>query len=262
MTNPAVVLLQLLGAMLRVVLTSFVTATSRREAISSSAVFLVVFFVVHGLGNLTAFISGDAFNAYGHKLHSLGGGYAIYAIETYLAAAFVWHFSAGMLLTSGDKKLRLNSKFSWTQARLALSGMLFSVFIVLHVSTFRFGTWYTTIIDGVEVRDLWKLQREVFSSKSTVVFYVCSVAVIACHLLWGWQKTVRKPQGLGRLLPKEAHPMAETIGNVLTVGLTVGPVLTLTRWWPGPGPGPGRGLGRGLGLRRGCGRGRGCGSQV
>lgn len=220
-TNVLVVLAQLLWSMLQVVGKSFVMSKSRRQAISSSATFLVVFFVIHGLGNLTAFISGDAFNRYGHKLHTFGGGYVIYAIEAYLAAAFVWHLASGMLLTYGDKKLQLGSKFSWQKARLALSGVLFSVFVVVHVMTFRFGKWYTTTLDGAQVRDLWKLQKEVFASKSVVAFYVCSVLVIASHLFWGWQKTVRKPQGLGALLPKESQPLAEAIGNALTIVLTI-----------------------------------------
>ena len=36
-----------------------------------SAVFLIVFLVVHMLGNLTFLISDDAFNAYGYKLEAL-----------------------------------------------------------------------------------------------------------------------------------------------------------------------------------------------
>ena len=62
--------------------------------------------------------------------------------------------------------------------------------------------------------------QEVFSNPYTVLFYVASVLVIGAHLLWGWQKTVRKPQGLGAYLSKESQPIHEAIGNALTVGLT------------------------------------------
>lgn len=217
--NLVAVLGNLLWAMLQVVLKSFVTSTSRRMAISTSAVFLIVFFVIHCVGNLTVLYSGDAFNRYGHKLHTLGGGKVIYAVEAYLLAAFVWHVSSGLLLTVSDKKVQLNSKFNWTAARLALSGTIISVFVVTHVITFRFGKWYTTTLDGVEVRDLWRLQLEVFSKPSTVVFYVASVLVLGAHLLWGWPKTVRKPQGLAPYLPKVALPMAEAIGKLLTISL-------------------------------------------
>lgn len=230
--NPVVVLFQLLGAMLQVVLKSFVASRSRREAISSSAVFLIVFFVVHGLGNLTALLSGDTFNRYGHKLHSLGGGTVIYAVEAYLAAAFLWHASSGMLLTASDKKVQLNAKFSWASARLAVSGVLVMAFVILHVATFRFGTWYTTTLDGIEMRDLWRLQMEIFKNPWTVIFYEVAVLIVGAHLFWGWQKTVRKPQGLAPYLSKEAQPIAEVIGNLLTVVLMAAytglPIYTYT----------------------------------
>jgi succinate dehydrogenase / fumarate reductase cytochrome b subunit len=210
-----VVLGELLWAILQVVVRSFVTSKSRREAVSTSAVFLVVFFVVHGLGNTTALISGTAFNKYGQKLHSLGP--LLYAVEAYLALAFLWHAVTGILLTRSDKKLRLStSEFSWTQARLCLSGGLFAVFLVVHVAQFRFGAWYETMIDGVAVRDLWRLQQELFASRSLVAFYCASVAVIGAHLAWGWRKTVRKPNGLGGYLRKESVATAEAIGNALT----------------------------------------------
>ena len=226
MANPATVLFQLIWAMLLVLAKTFVTSKSRRAAISTSAIFLVVFFVVHGLGNLTALVSAETFNKYGHKLHTIGGApiagvRPIWVVEAYLAAGFLWHVSAGILLTYSDKKLQLSSKFSWQSARLILSGLIFLVFVTLHVLTFRFGPWYQTLIDGHEVRDLWRLQMEVFANPTVVVFYEVSILTIGAHLLWGWQKTVRKPVGLGGYLSKDAQPVAEMIGNVLTVGLTI-----------------------------------------
>ena len=84
MVNPVSALATLLWAMLQVVLKSFVTAKSKRAAISTSAVFLVVFFVIHGLGNLTALVSGDTLNRYGHHLHTFGGGKVVHPCEALL----------------------------------------------------------------------------------------------------------------------------------------------------------------------------------
>ena len=39
---------------------------------STTAVFLIAFTVVHVAGNLAALVSPEVFNAYAHKLHSLG----------------------------------------------------------------------------------------------------------------------------------------------------------------------------------------------
>jgi len=205
-------------------------ASSARAAISSSATFLIVFIVVHAFGNLTALVSGDAFNRYGHKLHSLGT--MLFVIEAYLFAGFAVHSAVGIYLTLKDGKLSLK-RFSWTQARLALSGSVLLAFVVIHVRTFRFGPWYTTSVDGVEMRDIWRLQKEVFSSLPVVVWYIVAVVILGAHLFWGWQKTVRKPQGLGGKLPKKSQDAAVLIGNAMAVAVTaafiVAPVYTFAQ---------------------------------
>ena len=211
----------LLLAILQAVGRTVFGVTNRRAAISSSAVFLITFIVVHVAGNLTAFASPDAFNAYAHKLHKLDK--VLLAVELYLAAGFGVHIVSGLWLTYSDKKLQLSpSRFSWAQARLVLSGLVVLAFVVLHVQTFRFGPWYTTTVGGEEVRDLWRLQKEVFSDPRQVAWYVLAASVLGAHLLYGWQKTVRKPQGLGKYLPKDAQPAAEAIGNAMAYFVTLG----------------------------------------
>ena len=51
------------------------------EIFDSSALFLLVFLVVHMGGNLTAFFGRDAYNTYGHHINSMP---FIRVIELYL----------------------------------------------------------------------------------------------------------------------------------------------------------------------------------
>ena len=102
---------------------------------------------------------------YAHKLHSLDR--LLIAIEVYLGLGFAVHIGAGLWLTAAQGKLSI-TRFSWTSARLALSGAVVLIFLLLHVRTFRFGPWYTTVVDGKQVRDLWRLQKEVFSDPKQV----------------------------------------------------------------------------------------------
>ena len=255
-------LFSLLWAMLNVLARTLFGVRSRRAAISGSAVFLVVFVVTHAFGNLTIFFGKDAFNGYGAKLHALGPLFT--AIEVYTFAGFALHVCTGLWLTLSDGKLRLGARFSWAQARLVLSGAVVLAFLVLHILTFRFGPWYETTLagGGAAVRDLYRLQREVFARPGMVAWYVGAVLVLGAHLLpvglsqntvrrtiplgrlraypsqgtailgsfllsalqfrdrWGWQKTVRKPQGLGKYLGKAAQPAAAAIGNGMAVLVT------------------------------------------
>lgn len=206
-----------LGAIIQVLARSIFMVGSSRAAVSSSAIFLIVFIVVHSFGNLTALVDGPTFNKYGHKLQSLG--WLLTLLELYLFAGFCIHAVTSLWITYVDKKVQMK-RFSWTQARLALSGTIILIFVVVHVLQFRFGTWYKTTVEGVEMRDLWRLQKEVFGRPSVVLFYEVAVILLCSHLFWGWQKVLRKPQGLAKFMPKEAQLAAETIGNVMAVAVT------------------------------------------
>lgn len=66
--------------------------------------------------------------------------------------------------------------------------------------------------------------------RAQVGWYTFAACVLGGHLLYGWQKTVRKPQGLGQYLPKTVMPAAEAIGNtmagVVVLAFVVCPLYT------------------------------------
>ena len=190
----------------------FVAASSKRQAVSASAVFLIAFLIVHVLGNLTIFSGPDTFNFYGHKLHEYR---VLAAVEIYLGLGFLVHVASALLLTRKDKKLAAG----WPRSQLFLSGLLLLAFLIFHVITFRFGKYYETVIDGNVVRDIAKLQIEIFSEKKTVAWYVLCSIILGFHLLWGWKKTVRKPF-LG--ISKTFVPAALLLGQALTFCIVVG----------------------------------------
>ena len=193
-------------------------SSSSAGSVSASAVLLICFCVVHAAGNLAAFGGPETLNAYGHKLHAMG--WLLTIVEAYLALGFVAHVASASFLTlkHGNANPR---RSSWTRARLAASGSVILAFLVLHLKDVRFGAWYTTTLaDGAVVRDLWRLQAELFASPLMVAWYCSASAVLCFHLFWGWPKTVRKPTGLAGNLERPAYTAAITIGNAMAVGLT------------------------------------------
>ncbi len=144
---------------------------SARAAASSSAVFLIAFLLVHVLGNLIIFKGADAFNQYGHSLRT---NPILALIEIWLAIAFVAHAIAGVVITKSDKKLQLPPNFTFSKAKLVLTGTVLAVFIIAHLKAFRFGPeLFIGSPDGgpwgrfglpSRMRDLYRLQLEIFSS--------------------------------------------------------------------------------------------------
>ena len=129
--SPSSSLLPAFGAVIKAV-AGTVFGASVAAMLHRSAIFLIVFLVVHMLGNLTFLISDDAFNQYGHKLEALRP--ATTAIELYLLAAAVIHAGTAMMASWRKRAVLLKPSGRWG---LAVSSIAVSAFLVVHVSQFR-----------------------------------------------------------------------------------------------------------------------------
>lgn len=98
------------------------------------------------------------------------------------------------------------------QAKLALTGMVITVFVGLHLFHFRFaGDNYAPS------RDLYKQTLAILGERTTALFYAGSIALLGTHLYAGWGKTVNK---MGLTKPYLKPVIA--VGQALTVAVTVG----------------------------------------
>ena len=102
--------------------------------------------------------------------------------------------------------------------------MVILVFIVLHLITFKYGEVYTTVVAGEEIRDLFRLVREVFQSPIYVGWYVFAVALLGFHLTHGFQSSL---QTLGANHPKYTPGIKKVslvYGLVISLGFIAQPV--------------------------------------
>jgi succinate dehydrogenase / fumarate reductase cytochrome b subunit len=166
-----------------------VFAADASTMLHRSGLFMLIFLVVHMLGNITVFFGPAAFNGYGHKLTS---NPLIRGIELYLLAASLAHGATASVLTV--RKRSYIAKRPLERALLAVSGTVLAVFLVLHLQAFRFGksgpAYEFVDAAGQRVRDLYKLQFEIFADPATVAFYLFSLGAVAVHLWHGWSKAV------------------------------------------------------------------------
>jgi len=170
------------------------------------------------LGNLTVFFGPDMFNAYAHELRYGALGAGIKVVEFYLAAAFGLHMvSSGYLTLKYNKLAPSKKQKSWLEyptgnAKLALTGIFISVFLVLHIFHFR---WVVT-----ESMDMHARVVEVLSDQKMLLFYVVATAVIGGHLSTGWIKTVNKLDfsGSSKELKKPVTDMGTLLIRVIIAG--------------------------------------------
>ena len=200
---------------------------------------LIVFSFVHLLGNL-ALLRGDPdpFNKYAHFLMSLKG--LIYAMEIGLALFFIIHIVMGVTVWLDKRRARPNayqkkkdaggsSRMTISSKTMIYTGLIMFVFLVVHLKTIKYGSGieagYVTIIDGEQVRDLYRLVIEQFSQTWYMLFYVGSMILLGYHLRHGFWSAF---QSLGVNNPR-CMPYLYGIGVLTAIVLVIG-FIVLPVW--------------------------------
>merc|ERR1711976_647265 len=111
-----------------------------RMGLTRSAILLILFIVIHAVGNLHVFMGPDDFNGYGYfyvRLYWTGFGLPANIVEEYILPSILLHVTAGLAKTWG----RIGSKGSIIDGNLNLgmTGVVLLVFMTIHLFQFRFG---------------------------------------------------------------------------------------------------------------------------
>jgi len=172
----------------------FCSSIGRKQLIALTGLLLCGFLVGHLTGNFLLLVGPDAFNLYGHKLASLG--VLLYAVEAVLTIIFLVHLGLAIKLTLENKKARGQQNYlmkvrtgrgtTFMSQTMPYTGFVLFVFIVLHLMNLKFGAHYTTVVDGVEMRDLYKVTMEYLSQPLNVAWYVFSMVCAALHTAHGF----------------------------------------------------------------------------
>jgi succinate dehydrogenase / fumarate reductase cytochrome b subunit len=183
---------------------AFGTSVGTKIIIGLTGLALVFYLLTHIAGNALIFLGPAVFNDYAHTLTS---NPLIPLAEIGLAAVFLIHIVKTIRMYLTNRRARPDqyamkrspgapSRKSIASSTMILSGVWLLVFVVLHVWAFRFGLDYETA-DGV--RDLYRVEMEIFSNPLTVLFYVVSMCVVGSHLWHGGSSAF---QSLGADNPK------------------------------------------------------------
>merc|ERR1719298_54890 len=171
-----------------------------RTGLTRSAIFLIVFQVIHAVGNLHVFMGPDDFNGYGYfyvRLYFSGFGLPANIVEEYVLLSALLHVFVAIKRTWD---ISLNYTVASGQLNLAITGVVLLTFMTIHLFQFRFGAtepylvrpppflinffgilqlqlfWVSDPgVDPVPVRDIYKLEFELFANMGWVMFYLFSV---------------------------------------------------------------------------------------
>ncbi len=166
------------------------SSIGKKQVVAFSGLALSLFILAHMLGNLFVFLGPETYNSYGHSLTT---NPLLYLAEAGLVFIFFLHIGFAITVTVENKRSRpdpyvfslrkvAKSPSDFAARTLIYSGLLILVFAVLHLITFKYGTHYTAIYSGVEMRDLYRLMVEVFQDPVYLVWYIFSMLILSLHL--------------------------------------------------------------------------------
>jgi succinate dehydrogenase / fumarate reductase cytochrome b subunit len=209
----------------------FTSSIGRKLIMSLTGLFLILFLVIHLLGNLQLLVDdgGVTFNAYAYMMtHN-----PLIKVVAYGNYFFILlHAFMGFLLWSKNKAakgskyaVRSDAKVSWASKNMALLGTLILAFIFIHMGDFWFKMKFTdqlamVSIEGmdVQVKDLYTQVATTFSNPLLVVAYLIGLATLSFHLWHGFQSAF---QTLGLNHPKYT-PIIGGLGKAYAILVPLG----------------------------------------
>ncbi len=198
---------------------NFLTSSLGKKLIMSlTGLFLIVFLLVHLVGNLQLLISdgGVTFNIYAHfmvtnpVIKTLSYGLYTFILLHIVQGIVIWLSNKG----AKQSKYAVPSKnTSWASKNMANLGIIITVFLFIHLWQFwlknKLGVIPPVIIEGQEYKDFYVIVNNAYQNIFYVVFYVLSMVVIGLHLSHGFQSAF---QTLG-LNHKKYTPIIKGLGT-------------------------------------------------
>lgn len=211
------------------------SSIGRKILMAITGQLMVLFVVVHLLGNSSIFIGADGINAYAKHLHDLGP--LVWVFRLVMLSLVGIHAIFGIQLTLENSAATPQSyavknfrKATISSNNMIWTGLLIAVFLVYHLLQFT-GRVTPDIVQTVDAQgrfDVFNMVVTSFGNGGIAAIYVAAMVVLFLHLNHGIQSFF---QTMGWNNDKSL-PVISTLGKVVAVVFLVGyssiPVVILT----------------------------------
>jgi len=208
-----------------------VSSIGRKLIMSLTGLFLIIFLVVHLMGNLQL-LAGDGGRAFNEYAYFMTHNPLIKTASYGLYFFILLHAVQGVVIKLSNNKARGSQGYrkynagvnSWASKQMALLGILIFAFLMLHMGDF----WYSMKVGDLEMKtyagfsepvaDLQTKVEASFANVWIVVAYLVGLLALAFHLWHGFWSAF---QTLG-LDHKKYTPVIKTVGYLYAVLIPAG----------------------------------------
>ena len=157
----------------------------RKFLMALSAMFLLVFLLIHLSVNLLSIFSEDAFNT---ASHFMGYNPLIqFVMQPVLVAGVIFHFVMGFVLEMKNKNARPvkyavannSGNSSWSSRNMIISGAVILAFLGLHMYDFWMHEMNYKYVEALSINETryWEELHAKFADLCRVIFYAVSFVI-------------------------------------------------------------------------------------
>ncbi len=206
----------------------FTSTVGRKQMVGLAGLGLSGFVLIHMAGNLLIFLGPQVYNKYAHALIS---NPAIYFFEVILVAMLVVHMVIALFLAFKNKKAKgstyavmgKKNRASLASRTMQFQGVVILAFLVWHLITFKYGTYYPANYDGIEMRDLFRLMEESFKNPLYVGGYLIVLVILGTHLGHGLASSFQSLGLNGVKYDFKIKYIAKAYAVLVTIGFLLPP---------------------------------------
>ncbi|MBH1960923.1 MAG: succinate dehydrogenase cytochrome b subunit [Flavobacteriia bacterium] len=201
----------------------------RKYAMALSAMFLLIFLIMHLSVNLISVFSPEAFNS---ASEFMGYNPLIqFLMQPVLGFAVIFHFVMGFVLELKNRSARPvqyavnngSANSTWTSRNMIISGLVVLAFLGLHMYDFW---WHEINFKYVEANTpdnerFWHELHAKFADAWRVIFYIIAFVLLGLHLAHGFQSSF---QSVGARHPKYT-PVIKALGTWYSILIPAGFIL-------------------------------------
>jgi succinate dehydrogenase / fumarate reductase cytochrome b subunit len=204
------------------------SSVGRKMVMSITGLMMVLFVVVHLLGNSSVFVGPDGINVYATKLHGLGP--FVWMFRLVMLTMFSLHVFYGIQLTLENDKakpqgyaVKKSLQTTFAAKNMIWTGVLIAAFLIYHLLHFTFQVISPEIaasrnMDAMGRPDVFRMVLSGFQQFTISLMYVGAMVALAFHLTHGIQSFF---QTLG-LNNDRTRPVITKAGTIAAIILSLG----------------------------------------
>ncbi|MFF8312276.1 succinate dehydrogenase [Streptomyces lydicus] len=211
------------------------SSVGKKTVMAVSGLIMLLYLVVHMLGNLKIFFGAAAFNHYAHWLRVVGEPFmheewTLWLVRVVLLAAAVAHATSAYQLSRRDirarpgKYVHRKPRSSYATRTMRWGGIILGLFLVWHLLDLTTGTVHSGFRPGHPYQNV----VDTFSTWYGNVIYLVAMLALGLHVRHGFWSAAQTLGVGSRSRDRALKTTANALALVLTVGFVSVPVAVMT----------------------------------